>query len=97
MSLHRMCVQNCPLLFRLRPARINDSVSKSVFSCKSLSYEQAELRDFSCFLPSCSVELSYMKAIHNCLAAWTIWTDLQAVATLYLLQKHSMQQLSHRG
>lgn len=80
MSLHRTRVQNCPLLFRLRPAQINDRVTKSAFSCKGPSCEEAELSDFSCFLPSCAVEISYMKATHNHLAAWTIRTDLQDCA-----------------
>ena len=83
MSLHRTCVQNCPLLFRLRPAQINDTVTKSVFSCKGPSCEEAELSEFSCFLPPCAVEISFMKVPHNRLAARTIQTDLQAVATLW--------------
>lgn len=81
MSLHRTCVQKCPLLFRLRPAQINDSMTELVFSFKGPSCEEAELPDFSWFLPPRTVEISYLKATHNCLKAWTIWTDLQAVAT----------------
>lgn len=54
MSLHRRCVHNRPLLFRLRSAQINDSVTKSVFSCKGPSCEEAELSDFSCFQPPCT-------------------------------------------
>lgn len=47
MSLHKMCVQNCPLLFRLRPAQVNDCVTKSVLSCKGPTCKEAELHLFS--------------------------------------------------
>lgn len=63
MSLHKTDVQNCPLLFRLRPAQINDSTTKSVFhSRKGPSREEAELFGSSCFLPPCRVEIWYLKA-----------------------------------
>lgn len=58
MSLNKTDVQNCPLLFRLRPAQINDSMIKSVFhSRKGPSREEAELSGRSCFPSPCRVEI----------------------------------------
>lgn len=61
-----MYVQNCPLVFRFRPAQGNDYVTKSVFSCKGPTRKEAEPFDFICFLPPCTLGISYTKATHKC-------------------------------
>lgn len=85
-----MCVQNCPLLFRLRPAQVN--VTKSVFSCKGPTCKEAEL-----FSASMHQKFHTQKPLTTALQHGPSQEICRLQQHFASCNTHSIKQLSHYG